>query len=948
MIIHRAVAFFTSVVIAANTRETHGAQVIDDLVAKGRSSTSGAMRRTRGKFGKGKNGGNRRFSLRSNAFEEGGDIPVRFTCDGRDISPPLYWTGIPDGTVSLLLTIQDPEGMPDTPWTHWVLYNIPTTTARLRPNVPKQLELPDGSMQGLNSWATYNGDTSANGVGYRGMCPGEGDSKQHTYLFILYALDVDIDGESLTIDELHEAMEGHIIESTTLTAFYQADRGAPVCNPVGVYDAVFRCEDGGNLVGVGGVLNQIHEVFDAGNGFINLFAQLPVEPPLQFNFTLSPYPGETNRYIGAVSWINYYPGSLDGSNYPPDHLPPLISIQLEFDEDCNYWTEWMTQRPGFGRGGLSENNLYTPPTHPCHTKGVRRSAGQDPEDPFEDGPLYRNTAFLGNYEAELTCFVGENGPFYFSEAHEITRFPASEGSFYRLTRTRDDDFMAIDVLSQNGLHRHRFHGATQNVTGYNMEPTDPAWFDEHLIPLAEMEIEFHRGWNGYEAVLLGQRPGIGEGNYPNHVCRISATRIGHERVEPEQPEYCNPEGRYDSTVACHLYRYPVGTFPEDHRVRELGSGFYHISFYRFSAAFEENLLRMEILAVEDPSRPGGMLGSMYWRPDYVERFWNTTEYPLYMPLQLSFDGPDDGNCDRFNANLQGFSPVQGLYVDVVHYCTFDSRRVQSAVVVDNTCQNPGRTGCRGACFEGETNYMTRCVAGQGLMGAPNFVTNAFMPHPIVLAGETCADLGFTNGDTICPDAFYGRNDVCFYTSDADYLGEMLPSVLESSPYLDYFAFPWDVYWRGDNPQCDYIPPEPPLGPPERCPIAGRYNCPLEICVNGTEIILDGSGYEEQLLLIHERGFGYFDMEVPDNPFGLYWHGTMYQKPWEPLTITGAMYNVSNHVSTFDNPDHQMLEAHFFPESGCNFQMILLGYTSVSPTWYSPVHMCNFTCSRIRN
>ncbi|HHH13049.1 MAG TPA: YbhB/YbcL family Raf kinase inhibitor-like protein, partial [Thiolapillus brandeum] len=69
------------------------------------------------------------FTIHSSAFEEGGSIPARYTCDGEDISPPLQWSGVPEGARSLALVVDDPDApdprAPKMVWVHWVLYNLP-------------------------------------------------------------------------------------------------------------------------------------------------------------------------------------------------------------------------------------------------------------------------------------------------------------------------------------------------------------------------------------------------------------------------------------------------------------------------------------------------------------------------------------------------------------------------------------------------------------------------------------------------------------------------------------------------------------------------------------------------------------------------------------------------------------------------------------------------------
>ena len=72
--------------------------------------------------------------VESSVFSEGGQIPSRYTCDGRDISPPLSWSGVPEGTKSLALICDDPDA-PGKTWVHWVVFNLP----------PRTTELPEGA-----------------------------------------------------------------------------------------------------------------------------------------------------------------------------------------------------------------------------------------------------------------------------------------------------------------------------------------------------------------------------------------------------------------------------------------------------------------------------------------------------------------------------------------------------------------------------------------------------------------------------------------------------------------------------------------------------------------------------------------------------------------------------------------------------------------------------------
>ena len=120
------------------------------------------------------------LKLVSPAFAEGGAIPREYTCEGRDISPPLTWSGIPRGTKSLVLIVEDPDApdpkAPKTIWVHWLLYNIPPSASGL-PEGVKADALPHGTVAGLNDWKRPV---------YGGPCPPVG---RHRYFHRLYALD---------------------------------------------------------------------------------------------------------------------------------------------------------------------------------------------------------------------------------------------------------------------------------------------------------------------------------------------------------------------------------------------------------------------------------------------------------------------------------------------------------------------------------------------------------------------------------------------------------------------------------------------------------------------------------------------------------------------------------------------------------------------------------------
>ena len=148
------------------------------------------------------------IKMESTAFNEGGMIPKRYTCDGTDISPPLSWTSVPNGTKSLALICDDPDAPMGT-WVHWVLFNIPSDMKELPEGVPLQKKLENGAIQGINDFHK---------IGYGGPCPPGGT---HRYYFKLYALDTEMNLEAgITKAELLKAMEGHILAEGQLMGRY--------------------------------------------------------------------------------------------------------------------------------------------------------------------------------------------------------------------------------------------------------------------------------------------------------------------------------------------------------------------------------------------------------------------------------------------------------------------------------------------------------------------------------------------------------------------------------------------------------------------------------------------------------------------------------------------------------------------------------------------------------
>jgi hypothetical protein len=153
-------------------------------------------------------------TLTSAAFTQLGAIPTKYTCEGADVSPPLAWTGLPPGTKSLALVVDDPDApdpaAPKTTWVHWVLYNLPAGIDGLPEGASV---LPAGTQQGLNDWRR---------TGYGGPCPPIG---RHRYFHRLYALDTLLpDLGRPTKAMLEKAMKGHILGQAELAGTYQKQR----------------------------------------------------------------------------------------------------------------------------------------------------------------------------------------------------------------------------------------------------------------------------------------------------------------------------------------------------------------------------------------------------------------------------------------------------------------------------------------------------------------------------------------------------------------------------------------------------------------------------------------------------------------------------------------------------------------------------------------------------
>lgn len=142
-----------------------------------------------------------RMRLSSPAFDDGGIIPIRYTCDGDDVSPPLRVDDTPSGTAILVLIVDDPDAPRET-WVHWLAFDIAPTS---------EIEEDVGLLgtAGINSWGR---------TGYGGPCPPSGT---HRYVHQVYALDTELGlAEGARVSDVRSAMDGHILAEAFLTGSY--------------------------------------------------------------------------------------------------------------------------------------------------------------------------------------------------------------------------------------------------------------------------------------------------------------------------------------------------------------------------------------------------------------------------------------------------------------------------------------------------------------------------------------------------------------------------------------------------------------------------------------------------------------------------------------------------------------------------------------------------------
>ena len=150
------------------------------------------------------------FTMTSSAFNNGGDIPRKHTCEGQDVSPALSWSDPPQGTQSYALIADDPDAPAGT-WVHWVVHDLPPATHQLPEGVAKTEEIAGGGRQGVNDFRR---------TGYGGPCPPPGSP--HRYFFKLYALNSMLNLKPKAGKrDVEQAMQGHILAQAELMGKYK-------------------------------------------------------------------------------------------------------------------------------------------------------------------------------------------------------------------------------------------------------------------------------------------------------------------------------------------------------------------------------------------------------------------------------------------------------------------------------------------------------------------------------------------------------------------------------------------------------------------------------------------------------------------------------------------------------------------------------------------------------
>jgi len=150
------------------------------------------------------------FNITTTAFEYGASIPVKHTCEGENISPPLKWDEAPKNTVTYAFIMEDPDDTDGT-FTHWIVYNIPGNINELERTGPAEKKLENGAIQGKNDFGK---------TGYGGPCPPKGE--EHRYFFRIFALKKKLPPESAnTREAFYEMINDHVIDEASYMGIYR-------------------------------------------------------------------------------------------------------------------------------------------------------------------------------------------------------------------------------------------------------------------------------------------------------------------------------------------------------------------------------------------------------------------------------------------------------------------------------------------------------------------------------------------------------------------------------------------------------------------------------------------------------------------------------------------------------------------------------------------------------
>lgn len=149
------------------------------------------------------------IAIASEIISDGSKIPLKYTCDDGDISPPLIWDLIPENTESFAILCEDPDA-PGGTFIHWILFNIPPDTKELPAGIKEEKKLDNGAIHGQNDFGR---------LGYGGPCPPSGT--EHRFIFKIFALDTMLNLKSgISINQFSNAIQGHVLDKGELIGMY--------------------------------------------------------------------------------------------------------------------------------------------------------------------------------------------------------------------------------------------------------------------------------------------------------------------------------------------------------------------------------------------------------------------------------------------------------------------------------------------------------------------------------------------------------------------------------------------------------------------------------------------------------------------------------------------------------------------------------------------------------